>query len=167
MRKGIGGHTLPNRGATDDWITPPEIIDALGLFSLDPSESQNQPWRCAQFGYTRNGLEEPWFGRVWLNCPYSECAKWLRKMAAHNHGTALIFARTETRMFFESVWPVASAVLFIQGRLHFHHPDGTRSKLNSGGPSVLIAYGESDAEILEGCTIPGKFVRLKQGAKEC
>lgn len=29
-RAGIGSHTLPNRGATNDWITPPHIIEALG-----------------------------------------------------------------------------------------------------------------------------------------
>jgi len=36
MGKGIGGHTKAYRGATDDWITPPHIVGALGRFDLDP-----------------------------------------------------------------------------------------------------------------------------------
>jgi hypothetical protein len=76
-------------------------------------------------------------------------------------GTALIFARTETDMFFRYVWEQATALLFLRGRIHFHHPDGVRAKANSGGPSVLIAYGETDAEKLAESGIVGQFVRLR------
>jgi hypothetical protein len=34
-------------GGTDDWITPPGIIEALGPFDLDPCASVGQPWPCA------------------------------------------------------------------------------------------------------------------------
>lgn len=39
--RGIGGHTSPNRGATDSWITPKHIIAALGPFDslTSPSET--------------------------------------------------------------------------------------------------------------------------------
>lgn len=46
------------------------------------------------------------------------------------------------------VWGCASAVRFLCGRPHFHRPDGTRAKGNSGGPIALVAYGDDDADIL-------------------
>lgn len=45
---------------------------------------------------------------------------------------ALIFARTETRMFFDHVWPKAQAVLFLEGRLYFHHVCGRRASAAMG-----------------------------------
>jgi hypothetical protein len=84
----------------------------------------------------------------------------MRRMAAHANGMALIFARTETTLFFETVWHQASAVLFIRGRLFFHRPDGRRTLTNAGAPSCLVAYGARDAAILERCSIDGHFVGL-------
>lgn len=162
MAKGIGGHQSHLMGK-DEWLTPPEIITALGKFDLDPCSPINRPWDTARTHYTmlENGLDKEWFGRVWCNPPYGkEAASWLRKLAQHGQGIALVFARTETKMFFEEVWPKAKAVLFLEGRLCFHHVCGTKAKSNSGAPSVLIAYGDGDAEVLFTCGLPGKFVVL-------
>jgi hypothetical protein len=82
-------------------------------------------------------------------------------MAKHGEGVTLIFARTETELFFETVWQKATAALFIRGRLYFHHVDGTRAVANAGAPSVLVAYGGNDAQVLFECGIPGQFVRLR------
>jgi hypothetical protein len=79
-------------------------------------------------------------------------------MAAHGHGTALTFARTETSWFTETIWQAATAVLFTGGRLYFHRGDGIRAKANAGAPSVLAAYGEEDAQALRESGIPGAFV---------
>lgn len=50
--------------------------------------------------WTEGGLESPWIDRVWLNPPYGrETGLWLRTLAAHGSGIALVFARTETEMF--------------------------------------------------------------------
>lgn len=159
-RKGIGGHTSPNRGATDSWITPKGIIDALGEFDLDPCRCTPQPWECAHEYYTvtDDGLGRPWFGRVWLNPPYSEVWQWMERLADHGRGTALVFARTEVKGFVEQIWRRASAVMFLHGRLFFHHPDGSRAKGNSGGPSCLVAYGEDDAQRLRDSGLAGSIV---------
>jgi hypothetical protein len=132
---------------TDSWITPKWLIEEIGPFDLDPCACDPQPWPCAarQFTQRDNGLILPWEGFVYCNPPYGQAAgNWLHRMATHNSGIALVFARTETRMFFRSVWPFASALLFLQGRLTFHYPDGSmpRNGANSGGPSVLIGYGK-------------------------
>jgi hypothetical protein len=165
MEKGIGGHQRAFQGRTDDWLTPPEIINSLGVFDLDPCASLDRPWDTAIKHYTivDDGLNQPWEGRVWLNPPYGpQTGMWLKKMAVHNYGMALIFARTETKMFHDYVWKKASALFFFEGRLYFYDSNGIRAKNNAGGPSVLIAYGLKDAEILKNFHIKeGIFIKLE------
>ena len=158
----IGSHQSAGM-KNDEWLTPPHVLNALGKFNLDPCAPALRPWEMAEQHYTvhDNGLQQPWHGRVWLNPPYGlEAAQWLARLAAHGCGTALVFARTETEMFFENVWNKASALLFLKGRLHFHYVDGARAAANGGAPSVLIAYGEQDAEILRSSLLSGAFVHL-------
>lgn len=155
---GIGSHHSA-AAKTDEWLTPPAIIRALGQFDLDPCSPVNRPWPTARRHLTidDDGLESPWYGRVWLNPPYSEVDLWMRRLAAHGNGIALVFARAETRWWFESVWPTAAAILFLRGRLTFHFGDGSGSKAghNSGGPSVLIAYGETNVQALADSQLDG------------
>jgi phage N-6-adenine-methyltransferase len=151
-------------GGSDEWLTPPELLRALGSFDLDPcSPGDRRPWDTASQHYSAedDGLRQPWSGRVWLNPPYSHVGVWLSRLAEHGTGTALIFARTETRTFFEQVWERADAVLFLRGRLSFCHVDGRRAKANAGAPSVLVAYGQTDAQTLQTCDLAGHFVTLR------
>jgi len=147
-----------------DWITPPEIIRALGPFDLDPCASLPQPWPCARRQYTieDDGLSQSWNGRVWLNPPYwREAWKWMRRLALHRNGIALLIARTETSAWFPWVWDYADAVLFIKGRLTFFQPDGTKPSGNAGAPSALIAYGSECRSRLYNCPgIPGKTLLI-------
>lgn len=162
IRSGIGSHQSA-RMNNEEWLTPPEIVAALGPFDLDPCSPINRPWPTAARHYTLNddGLSHPWFGRVWCNPPYGrEAAEWIRRLADHGNGIALLFARTETEMFFRDVWPRATGLLFLEGRLHFHYVDGGRAAANSGAPSVLIAYGDSNSRILCSCGIRGKYIAL-------
>jgi hypothetical protein len=161
--KGIGGHQRAYQGKTDEWLTPPEIIHSLGPFDLDPCSPKERPWNTATIHYTENGLEQNWFGKVWLNPPYGpETTKWLQKLSIHNNGIALTFARTETVMFHNFVWNHATAVLFLQGRLYFYSVNGKRANNNAGGPSVLIAYGNENANTLKNANIQGKFIALNK-----
>ena len=163
MKTGIGSHQS-GKMMNDEWLTPPEIVKELGPFLLDPCAPIKRPWDTAFHHYTKedDGLRQPWSGRVCLNPPYGrEASAWLDKLKKHGKGIALIFARTETDMFFRHVWNDAHSLLFIEGRLYFHYVDGSRAKANSGAPSVLIAYGEEESEVLENCSIKGKFIKLK------
>ena len=74
-------------------------------------------------------------------------------------GVALVFARTETRAFFDHVWDKATGILFLKGRLKFHKPDGEIGG-TAGSPSVLIAYGDAEAEVLKNCKLNGKYIRI-------
>jgi hypothetical protein len=138
-------------------------LQALGDFDLDPCASLDRPWDTAKNHYTvdDDGLIQPWFGRVWCNPPYGpKMGPFLEKLAVHENGIALIFARTETRAFFDYVWDKADALLFLKGRLRFHKPDGSLGG-TAGSPSVLIAYGQDNVKTLEECGLEGKLVRLK------
>ncbi|AFQ14632.1 DNA N-6-adenine-methyltransferase [Bacillus thuringiensis] len=161
-RKGIGGHHSPIM-LKDEWLTPKYITDSLGVFDLDPCSPINRPWSTAKKHYTilDDGLSKDWEGRVWCNPPYGrETVKWLNKLKDHGNGIALIFARTETKMFFESVWSKANAIFFFEGRLTFHHVDGTKAKANGGAPSVLVIYGESNIEYVKESGLKGKLIKL-------
>lgn len=146
----------------EEWLTPPRIVKALGAFDLDPCSPINRPWDTARRHYTinDNGLALPWEGRVWLNPPYgNHTEQWIRRLAEHGNGIALIFARTETATFFPWVWGYARAVLFLKGRLCFHNVDGSKGG-NAGAPSVLIAYGQDNIGTLQTCGLAGRLVLL-------
>jgi len=162
MTTAMGSHQS-RRMKNDEWLTPPHIVEALGDFDLDPCSPINRPWDTAKYHYSEidNGLMKDWHGRVWCNPPYgNNTGDWLGKLSAHGDGIALIFARTETRLFFEYVWNRATAVFFIKGRLHFHYVDGSRAKANAGAPSVLVAYGSGNANALRNTTIKGQFITI-------
>lgn len=169
MGKGIGGHHRAFQGDTDDWLTPPDILSAIGHFDLDPCCPEVMPWKTADrmIQLPESGLLADWRGRVFCNPPYGpQTGEWLERLAHHGDGIALIFARTETAMFFKHVWNKAHAILFLEGRLHFYRPDGQRAKHNSGGPSCLVAYGHDNAEKLQEAMIKGHFVRLRLADSE-
>jgi len=150
----------------DEWLTPPEIVRSLGEFDLDPCSPIIRPWETAKNYYTVNddGLSQNWFGRVWMNPPYGqETGKWMKKLVEHNNGISLIFARTETKIFFDYIWDVADAILFLKGRLYFYHVDGSRASANAGAPSCLIAYGKENVTALEASGILGKIIYLNKG----
>lgn len=144
----------------DEWLTPPELIKQLGKFDLDPCAPANPPWRTAERQFHIGGLEKDWHDmRVWLNPPYKNAELWMHKMATHGNGIALLFARTETQMFFDHVWSKAHAVKFIKGRLSFYHVSGIKGK-PATAPSVLIAYGADNAEVLKNSKVRGKYIDL-------
>lgn len=167
MSKGMGSHH--NRHMEkDEWLTPPHILKALGPFDLDPCapRPENRPWQIADVHYHENGLLLPWHGFVWVNPPYNGQEQfWLNKLILHRDnnnggGLVLIFARTETAIWENYIWPKADAILFLYGRLTFYHTDGTKGKYNGGAPSAIIAYGQEAISRLQYSKLKGKIVYL-------
>lgn len=148
-------------GDSQKWITPLEIINALGPFDLDPCAANPRPWDCAKVNYCEpmDGLAALWVGRVWLNPPFDRrvVGQWVRKLAYYGAGTALVHARTEAE-WFEPVWQEAKGILFLADRLYFHYPDGTRAEANSGAPACLCAFSDYDAVRLRGSKLKGYLV---------
>ena len=141
------------------WFAPPEIVKALGFFDLDPCTHIDRPWDTAKTHLTiqDNGLLLPWEGRVWMNPPYTrdEIGLWFKKLVEHGDGCALVFNRSDTEWFQNYVLPSATSILYKRGRIHFHYLDGTRARFNSGAPSVIIAYGDQNADAIEDSGIKG------------
>lgn len=146
-----------------EWLTPPELVKQLGEFDLDPCCPIDAPFYHATNHYTiiDDGLSKEWKGRVCLNPPYGRGMElWLEKLKYHGNGIALIFARTETKCFFEHIWHDADAILFVKGRIKFYHVSGVQGG-TPGAPSVFIAYGKENAIALQNSGIEGRFLSLK------
>jgi len=160
----------------EEWLTDPAIIKALEVFDLDPCAPVSRPWDMANRHYTiaDDGLIQPWEGRVWLNPPYGlKTRTWIKLLSEHGNGIALIYARTETKIFFPYVWDCADSIFFFKGRLLFYNSDGTpctnkkTGKIEyAGAPSCLIAYGEQNCQAIKEAGFKGKYVPLTVKALE-
>jgi hypothetical protein len=127
----------------------------------------DRPWATARRHLTvkDDGLTKAWAGRVWLNPPYGEqTALWLGRMARHRNGIALVYARTETQMFFDHVWSKANGIFFLKGRVCFCRPDGSAAA-EAGAPSVLVSYDPGSTRrnhnCLKRCKLDGQFLPIR------
>lgn len=157
------GHQ-PQASAEVDWVTPRWILDELGDFDLDPCTPDAMPWTTATSRFTKDfdGLNQTWFGRVWLNPPFDKPSRaaFLKKMSAHRNGIALVAVAPETEWFRTWIWPYATSMLFLDKRPHFHYPDGKRAKANSGCSICLVGYGFPNDEALRTSGL-GEYVKLR------
>ena len=148
---------------TDEWYTPPTIFEKLGAFDLDPCAPVNPLWLIAKTNYNihDDGLSKEWFGRVWLNPPYSRpyLDRFVEKLANHGNGIALLFNRCDCRLFQDLIFKKADGIMFLKGRVKFFTPDGKQSGTPGCG-SVLIAFGKENARLLESSNIQGKYMNL-------
>jgi phage N-6-adenine-methyltransferase len=129
-----------SKNKSDIWYTPLHIIEALGAFDLDPCG--NAEHQTATTIYERDGLDQHWLGRVWLNPPYSQVEKWLDRLAEHGKGMALVFARTDTK-WAQKHMANADSVFFLKGRIKFLNTDFQCSPYGAGHGSMFLAYGET------------------------
>ncbi len=144
----------------EDWVTPKYILDALGKFDLDPCCPNVMPWPTAKVMITNsesactsldnrvdeslirgNGMNMDWSGRVWCNPPYGLMMNpWITRMRIHNNGVLLIPNATENAIWHTDIFPYASEICFIKGRVSFCNTSGQPVDNNVSG-SVLIAFG--------------------------
>jgi ParB family chromosome partitioning protein len=140
----------------DEWRTPPEYIEAaravLGEIDLDPASnaSANRVVRAKTF-YDKqtNGLDKEWWGRVWLNPPYSRelILKFTEKLVEeYNAGrcTAAIVlgnAMADAK-WFEQLSVEADALCFTARRIKFLDQHGRSQKTDVRGQVFIYLGGK-------------------------
>lgn len=137
----------PNWWTSDHWSTPPELVRELerefGTFDLDPCCRAETAKAPTYYTAQDDGLKQRWFGKVWLNPPYSKPAPWLRKAAEREADltVSLLPVRTDTKWFHELVLGNAE-IRFLRGRIKWIGWQGTPIP-NPKEPSMLAIYKKS------------------------
>ena len=153
-----------------DWYTPEKytelVREVLGDIDLDPASCSEANTKVNAHVYYsaaegRNGLREPWPGRVYLNPPYGRkvISEWIEKaLSEFDRGTTeeliiCINNATDTQWFAE-LWD--ASLCFVQGRIRFWGP---HNKTDSPAHGTVFAYfgahSQRFAEIFStvGCVI--------------
>ena len=145
-------HVAYNSG-NNEWYTPKEFIEAatavMGCIDLDPASSEiANKTVCAKQIYTieDNGLEKPWFGKVWLNPPYASdligkfSEKVVDELGNIKQAIVLVNNATETEWFY-GMATNATAICFPKSRVKFYTPDGKTGAPLQG--QAIIYFGEN------------------------
>lgn len=139
----------PEWWTSDHWSTPPDLMKALeskyGPFDLDPCCRAETAKAPRFYTIDDNGLTKPWFGRVYMNPPFSKPGPWLQKAIAEIDAgraeivVALLPVSTDTRWFHNFVKGQAR-IEFIEGRVKFLGWMGTPIA-DPKRPNMLAIYG--------------------------
>lgn len=141
-------------GKSDEWYTPKYIFDALQcIFDVDvaaPVDRSNCHVPTLDF-ITDDSLSKKWNGFIWMNPPFggrNGIRPWLEKMASHGDGIALTPDRTSATWWQDAAkHEHCRAILFVDGKIKFHRPDGTLGNQPSTG-TTLLAYGLGASHVL-------------------
>jgi hypothetical protein len=146
--------TLERRRRRNEWYTPVEYISlaraVLGDIDVDPASARlaQETVKARQyFDKEQDGLRQPWYGRVWLNPPYSQplIAKFIGKLLCEwNSGRikaciALTHNYTDAMWFHDAI-SAANVVCFPKERIRFYEPSGAIAKPSQG--QVFFYYGQ-------------------------
>jgi hypothetical protein len=119
----------------------------MGGIDLDPASSAraNEIVQATKF-YTKDdsGLTQPWFGRVWMNPPYSRDLLWpfcerLCDQYAEGHvdeAVVLVNNATETAAF-QRMAELAAAACFPAGRIKYLNTDLVEAESPLQGQAFL------------------------------
>jgi phage N-6-adenine-methyltransferase len=131
-------HTKPIFSGEFEWYTPQRYVDlarsVLGNIDVDPASShvaQNVVKADRYYTIETNGLDQEWYGRVWLNPPYAQpyitnfMTKMVEEVSSGNVTEAIMLTNnfTDTEWFHTGLKHCA-AVCFTTGRIKFYDPEG-------------------------------------------
>lgn len=122
----------------NEWYTPDEYLDyarqVLGSIELDPASTPEANTRVQAeniFTLADNGLTQDWYGRVWLNPPYSQpaIAQFAEKTVSEWKSSRVQAAIVLTHNYTDTAWfqalaGNATAICFTRGRIRFVSPNG-------------------------------------------
>lgn len=143
----------PNAGQSDEWFTPRHVIEAarlvLGGIDLDPAScatAQEVVQAGAYYTKEQDGLSLPWFGRVWLNPPFSSpalslfCTRAMDAYAAREIDAAIILMLANVDLGVRWLQRLTKMTPFaiMRSGIGFWHPD--KDKALSPGRGVFVFY---------------------------
>jgi site-specific DNA-methyltransferase (adenine-specific) len=109
----------------DVWSTPQSLFDRLNAefgFTIDVCATEENARVRPYYSPEVNGLKQQWKGTVWMNPPFSEIERWMKKAYLSSllgaTVVALTPARVDTKWFFDFALR-AEEIRFLQGRLRF------------------------------------------------
>lgn len=118
----------------DEWMTPLWLYEKLDhgfKFDLDPAATAENTLAEKYYDKEWSGLTNEWFGSVYVNPPYSQLKKWVKKgfEEANNNPhvksvVMLVPARTDTQAWWEYIRH--GEVRFLPGRLKFRLSDADK-----------------------------------------
>jgi hypothetical protein len=141
-----GKHEKFISAKSDEHCTPKyflaAVVECMGEIDLDPaSNSKDNPNVPATNHLTLedNGLKHDWAGRVFLNPPFSEVSKFLKKLMAEIESgrvtEAIVLTKSDTRTnWYKQLRQNAQALCFADGYHRFGDAD------NSATFGVLLTY---------------------------
>ena len=136
------GVYAPKFSGDNEWYTPARYIDmareVMGSIDTDPASNptaQRTVRATTYYTAETNGLDKDWYGKVWMNPPYSRdlipafSAKIVSEFKSGRVTEAIILTNNATDTgWFASFLDVASAFCFAKGRIRFESP----TKQNGG-----------------------------------
>lgn len=159
---------VTNNSKDDEWYTPAEYIEAartvMGSIDLDPASNDFANKTVKAWHYFTehtNGLEQEWFGNIWMNPPYSTAllSKFADKLTGSNFNQAIILVNNATETaWFEKLVSTASAIVFHKGRIRFVKRDGEHGTPLQG--QAFIYYGDNPDRFLDVFKIYGWGAKL-------
>jgi hypothetical protein len=128
--------------ANDELYTPRFVFDALKvIFDLDVCAPKGGALHVPAVNYfdkDSDGLTAKWFGRVWMNPPYSNPTPWIDKWLEHNNGFCLIpYSKSN---WFGKLWDSDAMGLRLTTNIAFITPEGKKQQIWM--PVSLWAIGE-------------------------
>ncbi len=128
------------------WETPQDFFDKLNSiygFTLDACAEDKTAKVLNYFTIEDDALTQDWKGVVWCNPPYGrEQIKFIQKALEEHkkHGSTIVLlipARPDTKVWQDNIFPNASQVCFVRGRLKFGG-----AEYNAPFPCALVVFGE-------------------------
>ena len=135
--------------ANDELYTPKALFDKLGLeFDLDVASSYNPNIATPtlnRFTLEDDALSKEWFGRVWMNPPFSKPSPWVDKWLEHGNGVMLTPLGGNGR-WLQKAWDSNAAVVCMQPNIGFINTEGEEKKIMYR--IALWAMGEDNIKAL-------------------
>ncbi len=153
---------------SNEWFTPAEYVEAarelMGGIDIDPASCDlaNRTVKASTF-YDKNGLNQPWHGRIWLNPPYgftwdhgpdygrSNQELWSRKLRERyeidltvTEAILLVNSATEAKWF----QPLYNYLIcFTDHRIRFYNTQGGSSQPTQG--NALVYFGKQRKQFIK------------------